>query len=74
MAYPRVNDARIILTAYDNDCGIVTQNVKDFLIYSVMGYTVWDPSYNYQVFLDPLVIQNIHRDPVIINQHNGLNY
>ncbi|HEU4963582.1 MAG TPA: hypothetical protein VFV52_06950 [Bacilli bacterium] len=51
MQYPSVSDARILLTALDAGATLVTKNVKDFLVYLLFGYVIWDPVDNYSIVL-----------------------
>ncbi|OAS87840.1 MULTISPECIES: DUF4411 family protein [Metabacillus] len=46
---PSINDARLMLTALDNDLTIVTNNIKDFIFYQCVGNDLFDPVNNIPV-------------------------
>ncbi|MCU5070108.1 MULTISPECIES: PIN domain-containing protein [Bacillus cereus group] len=64
--YPGVGDARILLTAYENDCEIITANVNDFMLYPLLypqtGKVLYDLLREQYVEIDPQLYERIQKD------------
>lgn len=75
--YPGVGDARILLTAYENDCVIVTSNVKDFMLYPLLypqtGKVLYDLLLEKYVQIDPLLYQEIQSNAEFIAFKSAIN-
>ena len=64
--YPGVGDARILLTAYENDYEIVTVNVNDFMLYPFLypqtAKFLYDLMQEQYVEIDPQLYERIQKD------------
>lgn len=69
--YPGVGDARILLTGYENDCEIVTANVKDFMLYPLLypqsAKVLYDLIQEKYVVIDPQLYDRIQKDARFID-------
>jgi len=67
MDVPSTNDAKILLTAYEHKCHIVTRNIKDFILYPCLqdGYSLWNCESNSSHLILPLKREELRKDPNI---------
>ncbi|OIK14568.1 hypothetical protein BIV60_11415 [Bacillus sp. MUM 116] len=64
--YPGVSDARLIITALDAGLGIATGDVDDFLLFAVLGYTLFDVVNNQCITIPKEDLNKIKEDPFFI--------
>jgi hypothetical protein len=74
MRVPSYYDAKIILTALEHECAIVTRNVKDFMIFSCIQqeHPVWDPVTNSTGFIPEHVQAQWKHDVFVREKFNDI--
>jgi predicted nucleic acid-binding protein len=75
--YPSVSDARILCTAWQEDCVLVTANIKDFMLYPLLDAS--SESKLYDILSDTYIEiteeahSKIHKDPQFKTMFERLN-
>lgn len=74
MTVPCYYDAKIILTALEHECAIVTRNIKDFMIFSCIQqeHPIWDPVTNSTGFIPEKVQAQWKHDDFVEEKFNHI--
>ncbi len=77
MEYGSVSDARILLTAWQYDCILVTANIKDFALYPLLfpqhEHRLLNLLSNDYIIISPSIYDTIHHDPIFTGMLQELN-
>ncbi|WP_035667035.1 hypothetical protein [Halalkalibacter akibai] len=78
MHYPSVSDARILFSAWQEDCILVTNNIKDFMLLPILNYSpevesLYDPINNWYVNVGELALRKIMSDSEFEAMFSELN-